>query len=453
MNTVVAASTARGDRHPVVVTGAAVLSPLAEDLPAFATALLAGRSAVTLPPSPDPSADLDEQPLPGALLSDFHLAQWAERHLPDDPETATRLRRVTGRAALPARTAGCVALLAARDARLPVGPAPDAWGPRAAVVVAGSNLALAHQAATVLGHHATASRLLASYALTHLDVDVVGAVSELTGITGEGWAVGGASASGTIALIQAARMVAADWVDRVLVVAPVAELSPAEEEAYRRTGAMAHQRFRDNPERMCRPFDRDRHGFVRGEAAAAVVLERPEAAAARGAAALAEVAGYGQRLDARRGTEPDAYGQEAAMRAALTSAGVGPGDVDYVSAHGTGSVLGDLTEAAALRQVFGERGSPLINSTKPLVGHCLSAAGLVEAVAVILQLRAGACHPNPNLDHSIEPALGLVGPAAVHRPLRTALSNSFAFGGINTSIVLRLPDGGRAAGTAPTRES
>ncbi|WP_089156253.1 beta-ketoacyl synthase N-terminal-like domain-containing protein [Micromonospora sp. NBS 11-29] len=430
------------DRHPVVVTGAAVLSPLAEDLPALAAALLAGRSAVTLPPSPAGPADVDEQPLPAALLTEFHLDRWAQRHLPDDPGTATRLRRVVGRAALPARTAGCVALLAARDAGLPVAPDPDARSGRVGVLVAGSNLALAHQAATVLDHRDMPSRLRASYALTHLDVDAVAAVSELTGITGEGWVVGGASASGTIALIQAVRMVAADWVDRVLVVAPAAELSPAEEEAFRRTGAMAYQRFRDTPERMCRPFDRDRDGFVRGQAAAAVVVERPDAAAARGAVALAEVVGYGQRLDARRGTEPDAHGQEAAMRAALACAGVAPDDVDYVNAHATGSVLGDLTEATALRRVFGDRGVPLVNSTKPLTGHCLSAAGLVEAIAVILQMRAGACHPNPNLDHPVEPVLGLVGATAVHRSLRTALSNSFAFGGVNASVVLRLPDGG-----------
>ncbi|MGV4982354.1 beta-ketoacyl synthase N-terminal-like domain-containing protein [Streptomyces sp. NRAIS4] len=434
---------------PVAVTAAAVLSPLAETLDGFTDALLAGRSAVTL--TEDQAADADtaveDRPLPVAALAPFGLAEWAGRHLSGHPETAARLRTVAGRAALPARTAACVALRAVLDAGL----LPDTetetgtdgrhgWGERTALVVAGSNLALAHQAETVLGHHRAPGRLRASYALTHLDVDVVGAVSEVTGVRGEGWTVGGASASGAIALIQGARMVASGWADRVLVVAPAAEVSPVEAEAFRRTGAMAYREFRDSPQRMCRPFDRDRQGFVRGEGAAAVVLERPEAARERGARVLAEVAGHGQRLDARRGTEPDAHGQAAAMRSALAAAGIGPGEVDYVNAHGTGSVLGDEVEAASLREVFRDRDALRVNSTKPLTGHCLSAAGLIEAVAVIGQLRAGAVHPNPNLDHPAAPGLPLAGTRAEHRPLRTALSNSFAFGGINASVVLRLPE-------------
>ncbi|MEU9129813.1 beta-ketoacyl synthase N-terminal-like domain-containing protein [Kitasatospora sp. NPDC048540] len=431
----------------VAVTAAAVLGPLGDRLADFTAALLAGRSAVTLPAGADPSGTPDGMVLPVAALGPFGVAEWAERHLPDDPERAALLRRVAGRAALPARTAACVALRALADAGLaPPGRAVEpAVAGDTALLVAGSNLALAHQADTVLGHQRAPGRLRASYALTHLDVDVVGAVSEVTGVRSEGWAVGGASASGSIALLQGARMVAAGWAERVLVVAPVAELSPVEAEAFRRTGAMAYEALRAEPARMCRPFDRDRQGFVRGEGAAAVVLERPAAARARGAEILAEVAGYGQRLDARRGTEPDSGGQVAAMRAALASAGLAADQVDYVNAHGTGSVLGDRTEADSLLEVFGARPSLRINSTKPLTGHCLSAAGLVEAVAVIAQLRAGACHPNPNLARPLDPRLPLVGTRAERRPLRTALTNSFAFGGINASVVLRLPE---AAGPA-----
>lgn len=411
----------------VAVTAAAVLTPLADDLADFTAALLAGRSAVALT-GDGPDA------LPAAALDGFTLAGWAARHLADDPGTAARLRGVAGRAALPARTAACVALRAVRDAGLTRERLADGT----ALIVAGGNLALAHQAETVLGHDRAPGRLRASYALTHLDADVVGTVSELTGIHGEGWVLGGASAGGTLALVQGARTVASGWADRALVVAPAAELSPVEAEAFRRAGAMAHERFRDEPARMCRPFDRDRQGFVRGEGAAAVVLERPEAARERGAAVLAEIAGHGQRLDARRGTEPDADGQEAAMRAALDAAGIGPGDVDYVNAHGTGSVLGDETEAASLRRVFGDRATLRVNSTKPLTGHCLSAAGLVEAVATVAQLRAGAVHPNPNLEHPVA-RLPLAGRRAERLPLRTALSNSFAFGGINASVVIRVP--------------
>ncbi|ALC18603.1 beta-ketoacyl synthase N-terminal-like domain-containing protein [Streptomyces pristinaespiralis] len=415
---------------PVAVTAAAVLTPLADDLDGFTAALLAGRSAVTLH-----GEEEDTGALPAAALDGFDLASWAARHLAGDEVTAARLRKVAGRAALPARTAACVALRAVRDAHLTEEQLADGT----ALIVAGSNLALAHQAATVLGHDRAPGRLRASYALTHLDVDTVGAVSELTGIRGEGWALGGASASGTLALIQAARTVAAGWAERALVVAPVAELSPVETEALRRTGAMAHEHFRDEPARMCRPFDAARQGFVRGEGAAALVLEHPHAARRRGAPVLAEITGHGQRLDARRGTEPDADGQAAAMRAALATAGLEPADIDYVNAHGTGSVLGDTTEAASLTAVFGTRPSLRVNSTKPLTGHCLSAAGLIEAAATVAQLRAGTVHPNVNLERP-DTAVPLAGRTAEHLPLRTALSNSFAFGGINASVVIRLPD-------------
>ncbi|GGQ76186.1 beta-ketoacyl synthase N-terminal-like domain-containing protein [Couchioplanes azureus] len=406
-------------RAAVVLTAATVLSSIAEDLDGFTAALLAGRTGVRHGPGESPAA----------LLDTFTLARWSERHLAGDAETAGRLVRVAGRATRPAQTAACVALDAVRRA----GFTP---GARTGLLVAGANLALDHQARTVLEYQRHPGRLRASYALTHLDADVVGVVSELTGIRGEGWTVGAGSAAGTLAVIQAARLVQSGWLDECLVVAPMAELSPVEREAFRRTGAMATVEQPGQAPRACRPFDSRRRGFVYGQAAAAVLLERADAAHRRGAPVLAELAGHGQALDARRGTEPDSAGQVAAIRAALAAAGAAPDDIDYVNTHGTGSVLGDETEARSLRTVFGRR-SPLVNSTKPLVGHCLSAAGLVELVATVAQLRAGACHPNPNLDDPIDRHLAFVGGTALTGPLRTALSTSFAFGGINGSLVVR----------------
>lgn len=387
----------------VVITSAAVLCTVAEDLDGFRDALLEGRSGV---------ADAD-----GARLA-FDLGDWAGRNL--DEVTARRLKQVAHRAALPAQTAACVALKAA-----------EGLGERAGLIVAGGQ-PLGHQAETVLRHRDKPSGLRASYALTHLDVDVVGVVSELTGIRGEGWALGGGSASGTLAVIQAARLIDAGWLDQVLVVAPLAELSSAEFEAFRRTGAMV------SAGQTCRPFDVERSGFVYGQAAAAVVLERE-------GTALAEIVGHGQCLDARRGTEPDSDGQVRAMRAALGN--VDPAEVDYVNAHGTGSVLGDEIEARSIGTVFGTEpdatststafgARPLVNSTKPLVGHCLSAAGLIELIATVVQLGANTVHPNVTLGTPID-GIRLAGRTAEHHRIRTALSNSFAFGGINASVLVR----------------
>ncbi|MFI6099278.1 beta-ketoacyl synthase N-terminal-like domain-containing protein [Lentzea sp. NPDC051213] len=376
-----------------VITSAAVLCTVAEELEGFEKALFEGRSGV--------------QDADGARLG-FELGDWADRHL--DAVTARRLKKVAHRAARPAQTAACVALKAARGLR------PERCG----LIVAGGQ-PLGHQAETVLRHREKPTALRASYALTHLDVDVVGVVSELTGIRGEGWALGGGSASGTLAVIQAARMIDAGWLDQVLVVAPLAELSAAEFEAFRRTGAMVAAG------ETCRPFDVERSGFVYGQAAAALLLERESAQP------LAEIAGHGQCLDARRGTEPDSSGQVAAMRAALGQ--VDPSEVGYVNAHGTGSVLGDETEARSIGTVFGAA-TPLVNSTKPIVGHCLSAAGLVELIATVVQLGANTVHPNPTLGRPIG-GIRLAGRTAEHHPIRAALSNSFAFGGINASVLVR----------------
>ncbi|SFQ69071.1 malonyl-ACP decarboxylase [Amycolatopsis arida] len=406
-------------RDEVVITGASVLTAVADDLAGFTAALRAGRSGFTGPPV-------------GAWLPDFSVAGWSARHLAGDPAAATRLRAATRRAALPARTAACVGVAAVRHARLTASDLAETG-----LVVAGNNLALDYHAGVLRAFAERPASVRPSHALTHLDTDAVGTVSEATGVAAEGWTAGAASASGTVAALLAARLVAAGALPACLVVAPVCELSAAERRAFADSGAMARSAGGVDPASLCRPFDRARRGFVPGQGAAAVVLERPERARRRGVPALAAVAGGGQRLDARRGTRPDPAGQAAALRAALFAAGVAPGEVDYVNAHGTGSVEGDAAEAAALAEVFGRSGRPLVNSTKPVTGHCLSAAGLVELVATVLQLRGGFVHGTPGLRDPLDPGLGLVGPAGCAATPRVAVSHSVAFSGINAALVLR----------------
>ncbi|HEX7995073.1 MAG TPA: beta-ketoacyl synthase N-terminal-like domain-containing protein, partial [Streptosporangiaceae bacterium] len=238
------------------------------------------------------------------------------------------------------------------------------------------------------------------------------------------------SASSALAVIAAARLVAEGHAQRCLVVAPHCELSPAEFRALHDSGAMAHHAFLDQPHRVCRPFDQDRQGFVYGQGAAAVLLERT----GPGIEPLALILGHGQRLDGRRGTEPNPAGQAAAIRAALLAARLRPGEVDYVNTHGTGSPAGDVSEAKAVYEVFGS--GPWINSTKPLLGHCMGAAGLQELIATILQLRHGFVHPNPNLELPLDIPLRFAGHTASAARIRVAVSNSFAFSGINASIVV-----------------
>lgn len=340
-----------------------------------------------------------------------------------------RLRRV---ARHPSPGVRC-ALLAAVEAWQQAG-LDRRRGDTLGLVVAGSNLANAEVAES--NRRAFAGKQVRpGYAARFLDSDHVGAISEALSIFGEGYTIGGASASGGLAIAHGRRAILSGAVSAVLVVGAPMLLSPAELSALDAVGALFRQRAPDVPSRACRPFDQRAAGFVYGQGAAAVVLEPSESAFGAPARPLALLRGASMGLDGNRSTDPSVEGETRAMREALAQAGLAPDQVDFVSTHGTSSALGDRVEAAALREVFGAAGGPWLNATKALTGHCLSAAGLVGAVAAVLQLRGGYLHPNPNLEHPIDPSLGWVGAEARAHTSRVAMSNSFGFGGISSSQI------------------
>jgi 3-oxoacyl-[acyl-carrier-protein] synthase II len=190
----------------------------------------------------------------------------------------------------------------------------------------------------------------------------------------------------------------------------------------------------------CRPFDRERSGLSLGEGAAILIVESAEHAARRGARVHAELVSYGNSADAHHLTapHPDGTGAMLAMRRALARAGLRPDEIDYINAHGTGTPLNDAVEASAIRTVFADAAARLaVSSTKGAVGHTLGAAGAIEALATILALRDGFLPPTVNLEEA-DPAcdLDLVPHRSRPAALRYALSNSYGFGGNNTSLVL-----------------
>jgi 3-oxoacyl-[acyl-carrier-protein] synthase II len=198
----------------------------------------------------------------------------------------------------------------------------------------------------------------------------------------------------------------------------------------------------DSPETASRPYDKDRDGFVLGEGAGGIILEELEHAKARGAKIYCEILGSGMSADAYHITQPhpEGLGIELVMNNALQDAGIGPDKVDYINTHGTSTPLGDSGEIRAVQRVFGENALNLnISSTKSMTGHLLGAAGAVEFIASIMAIKKGIVPPTINHftdDPDIDPKLNLTFNTAQEREVNIAMSNTFGFGGHNTSIII-----------------
>jgi len=246
-----------------------------------------------------------------------------------------------------------------------------------------------------------------------------------------------ACATGAHSIGEAARAIARGDVDAMLAggtEAPICEVGLAGFASMR-----ALSTRNDAHERASRPFDRERDGFVMGEGAGVLVLESLESAQARGASPLCEVRGYGASGDAAHIAQPteNAEGAQRCMRSALADAGIAPADVDYLNAHATSTPAGDVSEARAIRAVFGPSASRLaVSATKSMTGHLLGAAGAVEALLCVRTLETGQIPPTINLDApDPECELDHVANKARRQDVRVALSNSFGFGGTNAALV------------------
>lgn len=269
-----------------------------------------------------------------------------------------------------------------------------------------------------------------------------GQVSIRFGFKGPNHAVVTACASGAHAIGDAARMIMLDDADVMVAGGAEAAVCRLGMAGFAQARALSTG-FNDTPEKASRPYDKDRDGFVIGEGAGIVVLEELEHARKRGAKIYAEVVGYGMSGDGYHITAPaeDGNGGFRAMKAALKRAGLNAEDIDYVNAHGTSTPLGDEIEVGAVKRLFGDHAYEIaMSSTKSSIGHLLGAAGSAEAVFCILAIRDGVAPPTLNLDNPSESCdLNLVPHQAQERPIKTALSNSFGFGGTNASLILTAP--------------
>lgn len=270
-------------------------------------------------------------------------------------------------------------------------------------------------------HPFTVPKMMPNAAASQVSIDL--------GLKGPAFSVVSACASGTHAIGLAFQMIRSGMADAALCGGTEASIA---------TGPLlAWEALRVVSDDTCRPFSKNRSGLVIGEGAAVLMLEDWNRAAARGAPILAEVTGFGMSADAGDAVAPDRDGGERAMRAALEDARANPDDIAYINAHGTATVLNDATETAAIRGVFGVHADRLaISSNKGVLGHSLGAAGALEAAATVLTLKTQVAPPTANYQEP-DPAcdLDVIPNTARDMKIDTAMSNSFAFGGLNAVLV------------------
>ncbi len=270
---------------------------------------------------------------------------------------------------------------------------------------------------------------------------ISGQVSIKYGLMGPNHAVVTACSTGAHAIGDAARLIALDDADVMLAGGAEGAICPLGIAGFSQARALSTG-FNDAPTCASRPYDVDRDGFVMGEGAGIVCLEEYDRAKARGATIYAEVIGYGLTGDAYHVTAPHPEGSGAfrSMDMALRKAGLNPGDIDYINAHGTSTPMGDELELGAVRRLFGNAIATVsMSSTKSAIGHLLGGAGAVESIFCALAMRDQVAPPTLNLDHPSPACEGvdLVPHTAKSRKIKAVLNNSFGFGGTNATLVMR----------------
>lgn len=273
-----------------------------------------------------------------------------------------------------------------------------------------------------------------------LDI-AAGQISMRHGFRGPNYAVVSACASSTNAIIDAYDNIRLNKADIIITGGSEAVISAAGLGGFNAMKALSERN--DDPQTASRPFDKDRDGFVMGEGSGVLVLESLEHALARGAKIYCEIAGGGATADAHHITapHPEGLGANNVMKAALHDAGMKPEEIDYINVHGTSTPLGDIAETKAILNVFGDHAYNLnISSTKSMTGHCLGAAGALEALACIMAVTKDIVPPTINHftdDPELDPKLNFTFTHAQQKVVNAALSNTFGFGGHNASVIVK----------------
>ena len=419
----------------VVITGLGTINPLGTSLDEYYNNLIDGKSGIRFWESIDCSA-IDCKV--GGDLGNFDCKEHLFSMKDKVPEAQfIRMKKMFRSSAFSSRMTILSALKAFMDAVL-IGADFDPF--RTSVVVAGHNLNHRYILDNNLRYLQDPDSVDILSGVEGLDTNTAASVAEALQCRGATYTVGGACASGNIALRDGYRDIVIGGCERAVVAGAAFDISAPDIYSLTNINAViTDAELQKDPTRASRPFDAKRKGFVPSHGAGAIILERLESALERGVPIYGEVAGVLAYSDASRLPSPSSEGQARLIKDLLKISGVAPEEIDYVNCHATSTKLGDVEEIEAIKNAFGSHAYKLkLNATKSLVGHCTWSASTVEMIAAILQMKYGTLHPSLNIDE-LDPAIDLdvCANTAQKHEVRCFLKNSFGFGNINCSASIK----------------
>jgi malonyl-ACP decarboxylase len=413
-------------QNDIFITGIGVTSAIGQGKSAFTSALLNGHHAFDVMRRPGRQIplsskinDRDKEAMTGFLGAEIDKLQ-----LPDTfPHKVLRTASFSGQVAL------ATLYEAWHDAGL-----YEVDSHRIGLVVGGSNF---QQRELITVHESYKDRyhfLRPTYGISFMDSDLCGLCTEIFGIRGFAYTIGGASASGQLSVIKAIEAIQSGQVDICIAMGALMDLSFWECLGFRSLGAMGSNRYANEPARACRPFDQDRDGFIYGESCGVVVIEGAVPKKRKLVEPYGRVTGWAIGNDGNRNPNPSLEGEIKVIKKSLKRAQLLPEDIDYINPHGTGSGIGDEIEIQAIKQ--SELNHAYLNATKSITGHGLSSAGTVEIIATLVQMESEQLHPTRNLENPIEPSCNWVKSRPTSHQIENALNISIGFGGINSAVCI-----------------
>ncbi len=424
---------ARSGRR-VVITGMDTINPLGDDLQSYYDNLIAGRSGITRWRSLDSSTF---QSKIGGDIGDYDYIERLSQYQDDfDARRYRHIRKLFRSAALSSKSAVIISCGAWKDANL----FPHTIDPYlTSVVVAGHNFHSGYFYKNMRQFLKDPLFIDVLMSVEGVDTSLPGHITEVLQLTGPSLTVGGASASGNLAIRNGYLDIATGECERSLVVGPLFDFSPLEIRAAEVISAVVtDSKYYEHPEQASRPFDIDRTGFVYSHGVGALVLEDLDVALRRGARPYAELLGVAATSNAEHLPVPNVEMQAKTIENLLSFANVEKSQVDYINCHATGSRIGDIAEIQAIKQAFGDQAYNLkLNAPKSMLGHACWSAPIVETIGAILQMNHGKIHPTINID-TLDPEIDLDVCAnhAIDHQINIMIKNAFGFGGINCASLI-----------------